>query len=129
MKISNRQKVVEISFSVCYNTPIAQDSYIGNTTASQAVKAGSTPVSCSNGKDHPVGWSFILVKTREANPSNALCQWHNARGGLTGRPLLYSTPVSCSKISLIHTDLGGFLLESENRPLYKQAFLQGTVII
>ena len=24
-----------------------QDSYIGNTTASQAVKAGSTPVSCS----------------------------------------------------------------------------------
>ena len=27
-------------------TPM-QDSYIGNTTASQAVKAGSTPVSCS----------------------------------------------------------------------------------
>ena len=32
-----------------------QDSYIGNTTASQAVKAGSTPVSCSKTKDHPLG--------------------------------------------------------------------------
>ena len=29
--------MVEISFPVCYNTTIAlQDSYIGNTTASQA---------------------------------------------------------------------------------------------
>ena len=27
--------------------PQTQDSYIGNTTASHAVKAGSTPVSCS----------------------------------------------------------------------------------
>ena len=43
-----RQKVVEIFVPVCYNTTIAlQGSYIGNTTASQAVKAGSIPVPCS----------------------------------------------------------------------------------
>ena len=45
-----RQKAVEFSIWVCYNAPNTQDSYIGNTTASQAVKAGSTPVSCSNKK-------------------------------------------------------------------------------
>ena len=45
---SFRQKVIDISNWVCYNTPIAQGSYIGNTTASQAVKAGSIPVPCSN---------------------------------------------------------------------------------
>ena len=39
--------VLEFSKKVCYNTPTAQGSYIGNTTASQAVKAGSTPVPCS----------------------------------------------------------------------------------
>ena len=38
---------IEISACLCYNTHTMQDSYIGNTTASQAVKAGSTPVSCS----------------------------------------------------------------------------------
>ena len=37
-----------------------QDSYIGNTTASQAVKAGSTPVSCSKKKRPPVGGLFFL---------------------------------------------------------------------
>ena len=36
-----------------------QDSYIGNTTASQAVKAGSTPVSCSK-KRPPSGRSFLF---------------------------------------------------------------------
>ena len=35
-----------------------QDSYIGNTTASQAVKAGSTPVSCSMKKSTPYGVLF-----------------------------------------------------------------------
>ena len=48
-KQSLRQKVVAFSIWVCYNTfsITMQGSYIGNTTASQAVKAGSTPVSCS----------------------------------------------------------------------------------
>ena len=35
-----------------------QGSYIGNTTASQAVKAGSIPVPCSIRKDHPMGMVF-----------------------------------------------------------------------
>ena len=37
-----------------------QGSYIGNTTASQAVKAGSIPVPCSKEKGHPTGWPFSL---------------------------------------------------------------------
>ena len=41
--------VLEFSKKVCYNTLTVQGSYIGNTTASQAVKAGSTPVPCSIG--------------------------------------------------------------------------------
>ena len=46
-----RQKGVEFSFWVCYNVGNQlQGSYIGNTTASQAVKAGSIPVPCSNKK-------------------------------------------------------------------------------
>ena len=44
-----------------------QGSYIGNTTASQAVKAGSIPVPCSK-KDHPTGgvffWSRMESKGR-----------------------------------------------------------------
>ena len=32
-----------------------QGSYIGNTTASQAVKAGSIPVPCSKKEGHPMG--------------------------------------------------------------------------
>ena len=36
-----------------------QGSYIGNTTASQAVKAGSIPVPCSINKDHPNGMVFV----------------------------------------------------------------------
>ncbi len=35
-----------------------QGSYIGNTTASQAVKAGSTPVPCSKKKPPSGGFSF-----------------------------------------------------------------------
>ena len=42
------QKVLAIYNYLCYNTLTLQGSYIGNTTASQAVKAGSTPVPCSN---------------------------------------------------------------------------------
>ena len=45
-----------------------QDSYIGNTTASQAVKAGSTPVSCSKRKDTPPGCLFFLVKAAGVEP-------------------------------------------------------------
>ena len=37
---------------------MTQDSYIGNTTASQAVKAGSTPVSCSMKKAPLTGCFF-----------------------------------------------------------------------
>ena len=49
---------IEFLNGLCYNTHTTQDSYIGNTTASQAVKAGSTPVSCSKIKRPPAGWSF-----------------------------------------------------------------------
>ncbi len=41
------QKGLEFYMQVWYNTTALQGSYIGNTTASQAVKAGSTPVPCS----------------------------------------------------------------------------------
>ena len=48
-----RQKGVEFFFWVCYNVGNqSQGSYIGNTTASQAVKAGATPVSCSKTNSH-----------------------------------------------------------------------------
>ena len=51
-----------------------QDSYIGNTTASQAVKAGSTPVSCSK-KRPPAGRSFLFgagyERSRKADRSEA----------------------------------------------------------
>ena len=39
------------AFAIIPSQP--QDSYIGNTTASQAVKAGSTPVSCSKKLPNP----------------------------------------------------------------------------
>ncbi len=38
-----------------------QDSYIGNTTASQAVKAGSTPVSCSIKSRSAIGRAVLLT--------------------------------------------------------------------
>ena len=48
-----RQKSVEIYNPVCYNVENeTQGSYIGNTTASQAVKAGSIPVPCSKSQLH-----------------------------------------------------------------------------
>ena len=37
-----------------------QGSYIGNTTASQAVKAGSIPVPCSKEGHTPVGCVFLF---------------------------------------------------------------------
>ena len=58
-----RQKSVEISKWVCYNAFQTQGSYIGNTTASQAVKAGSIPVPCSKA---PKRVPFYF---RESNPS------------------------------------------------------------
>ena len=62
-----RQKGVEFFFWVCYNVGNqSQGSYIGNTTASQAVKAGSIPVPCSKKEDanrRPLFWS-----RRESNP-------------------------------------------------------------
>ena len=70
--LTRRQIVVEFYFGVCYNCPCQlkmQDSYIGNTTASQAVKAGSTPVSCSKRKHHPAGGVFVWHRRRrESNP-------------------------------------------------------------
>ena len=42
-------------YSIC-----SQGWYIGITAASQAVKAGSTPVPCSKKKHHPSGWCFFL---------------------------------------------------------------------
>ena len=41
------QKSLAFYSRFCYNTLTSQGSYIGNTTASQAVKAGSIPVPCS----------------------------------------------------------------------------------
>ena len=57
--------VLEFSKKVCYNTLTVQGSYIGNTTASQAVKAGSTPVPCSIQK--PASFRmlvFLFAKSR-----------------------------------------------------------------
>ena len=57
-----RQKGVEFFFWVCYNVGNqSQGSYIGNTTASQAVKAGSIPVPCSKKKDTPPGCPFYAT--------------------------------------------------------------------
>ena len=54
---------LSLNFTIAFAimTPM-QDSYIGNTTASQAVKAGSIPVPCSM-KKHPSGCFF-----NEINP-------------------------------------------------------------
>ena len=55
-------------------TPM-QDSYIGNTTASQAVKAGSTPVSCSKKKTPPCG-VFSFWKSRGSRTySSGTVRW------------------------------------------------------
>ena len=53
---------------LCYNTFSPQDSYIGNTTASQAVKAGSTPVSCSKNNGHLNGVHFLLEIEKGVEP-------------------------------------------------------------
>ena len=56
-RVIPRQKRLEFSILLCYNKHNwMQGSYIGNTTASQAVKAGSTPVPCSNKKRTFVYW-------------------------------------------------------------------------
>ena len=73
-----------------------QDSYIGNTTASQAVKAGSTPVSCSKRKDHPLGWSFLLGQRGSRTHLNTAARWAAVcRRPDDGNTIMSSTPVSC----------------------------------
>ena len=63
-----RQKEVDFTLGFCYNTfIIPQGSYIGNTTASQAVKAGSIPVPCSR-KEPPFVYGQKVVLFNEINP-------------------------------------------------------------
>ena len=58
-ELTSLQKAVAFYTWVWYNTLTLQGSYIGNTTASQAVKAGSTPVPCSKKKAaYKGGFSF-----------------------------------------------------------------------
>ena len=54
--------MVEISPFVCYNAFNTQGSYIGNTTASQAVKAGSIPVPCSIKEKTPRRGVFSFIR-------------------------------------------------------------------
>ena len=76
--------------------PSPQDSYIGNTTASQAVKAGSTPVSCSKRKDHPTGGLFFWSRGSRTH-LNAGVRWTPARRRLDDDgSIISSTTGSCS---------------------------------
>ena len=91
-----------------------QDSYIGNTTASQAVKAGSTPVSCSKTKGTPKG-CLLFWADRESNNLNAGVRWTVARRRLDdGGSLILSTPVSCSnkKVPFVYQTKGTFLSDA-----------------
>ena len=101
-----RQIVVEFSVPVCYNASRTQGSYIGNTTASQAVKAGSIPVPCSKKHPTPVRvWDiFLRLGKRESNPSNATVRGTVACEGWTEQLLNFlqgrkckSIPVPCPK--------------------------------
>ena len=68
-----RQKGVEFFFWVCYNVGNqSQGSYIGNTTASQAVKAGSIPVPCSKKKDTPLGCSSFFCDGNRTDGSGTV---------------------------------------------------------
>ena len=79
------KKGVEFSNALCYNTHTTQDSYIGNTTASQAVKAGSTPVSCSKRKSTPPGcFSFLCGGEGSRTDLNADVRWTSACCQLDG---------------------------------------------
>ena len=64
-----RQKVVAFSIWLWYNLVRTQGSYIGNTTASQAVKAGSIPVPCSKSNSHPFGWLLLLEQEGIERPA------------------------------------------------------------
>ena len=84
-----RQKGVEFFFWVCYNVGNqSQGSYIGNTTASQAVKAGSIPVPCSKKDSTPSGcclfleWEGIEPMAMELSGGERTerCQWQIKRG-------------------------------------------------
>ena len=57
-----------------------QGSYIGNTTASQAVKAGSTPVSCSKSKSTPQG-CFLFLDGEESRTDQNAARMSAAREG------------------------------------------------
>ena len=70
-----------------------QDSYIGNTTASQAVKAGSTPVSCSICKaTQRVAFSYG-IKQRVSNRSDG-----NSLEDCCSRGLDRGTPLCSSQV-------------------------------
>ena len=96
------KKVLNFPFLSAIIPAQPQDSYIGNTTASQAVKAGSTPVSCSKHKGTLRGAFYVWRRKGSRTYLNA-ARRSAAGEGLT-EPLLtlrraerQSTPVSCSK--------------------------------
>ena len=101
-----RQNPLAIIYTLCYNDPTMQGSYIGNTTASQAVKAGSTPVPCSKRK--AAFWRFFLLAKVEGVEPIAV----QPAGGrllapvrtlvtttISAKRKCISTPVPCSKKS------------------------------
>ncbi len=55
--------------------PKTQGSYIGNTTASQAVKAGSIPVPCSISNSHPMGGYCLWYCKGNRTHLNATVRW------------------------------------------------------
>ena len=76
MRYTNLTYKIALNFTKGFGimTPM-QDSYIGNTTASQAVKAGSTPVSCSKKKTPPCG-VFSFWKSRGSRTySSGTVRW------------------------------------------------------
>ena len=101
----SRQKGVDIYFLLCYNVVNpTQGSYIGNTTASQAVKAGSIPVPCSKKKDTPTGCSSFFCDGNRTDGSGTVRWTVPATSANTGGYLNFrqrrkckSIPVPCSK--------------------------------
>ena len=102
---------------LCYNTINAQGSYIGNTTASQAVKAGSIPVPCSKKEKHPFGVLFFFWGY--GNDLNATVRWTVACEGLTGQHRYFYIYLP-NKLPIIHSGVspinGNWLVYAKKEP-------------
>ena len=94
-----RQKVLELSSGLCYNTPTCRVSISAIIVASQASEAGSTPVPCSKKVRPPDGWSFIVAEIHKGSRTHfEVAATSSKTGGnygvLDSRTLLQKTPGS-----------------------------------